>query len=77
MRAGLWTVKARLEKDGYFTSKAEIVRKRLGCPNADPGKVAKARKLLAAGTRILKTAKLIGLGTDTVQKLKRKLIGQP
>ena len=42
----------------------------LGRPNADAKKIAAARKELANGSGILKTAKLTGLGTGTVQRLK-------
>ena len=45
----------------------------LGRPNADPKKVEKARQELANGTGVLKTAKLVGLGTGTVQRLKRTM----
>ena len=36
-------------------------------------KVEKARQELASGTGVLKTAKLVGLGTGTVQRLKRAM----
>jgi hypothetical protein len=38
------------------------VRKRLGRPSADPEKIAAARRELAKGTGVLKTAKLAGPG---------------
>ena len=43
----------------------------LGRPNAEPKKVEAARRYLAQGMGILKTAKLAGLGTGTVQRLKQ------
>ena len=58
-------------RDGEFRSKAGKIRKRLGRPNADPKKIEAARRELAKGTGVLKTAKLVGLGTGTVQRLKR------
>jgi hypothetical protein len=56
-----------------FISKAGKKRQRLGRPNADPKKIEQARRELANGTGVLKTAKLIGLGTGTVQRLKREI----
>jgi DNA invertase Pin-like site-specific DNA recombinase len=73
VNAGLDTVKARIERDGKFTSKAGKIRKRLGRPGGEPEKLEKARRELAKGTGILKTAKLFGLGTGTVHKLKREM----
>ena len=70
--AGLKTVKAAIADKGVFTARSfGIVRKRLGRPNADPKKVETARRELAKGTGVLKTAKLVGLGTGTVQRLKQ------
>jgi DNA invertase Pin-like site-specific DNA recombinase len=48
--------------------------KRLGRPGGEPEKLEKARRELAKGTGILKTAKLVGLGTGTVHKLKREMV---
>jgi hypothetical protein len=48
------------------------VRECLGRPGASPNKLAAARRELAKGTGILKTARLTGLGTGTVQRLKRE-----
>jgi DNA invertase Pin-like site-specific DNA recombinase len=70
INAGLRTIKATIAAKGTFTSKAGIVRKRLGRPNADPKKVEAARRELAKGIGVLKTARLVGLGTGTVQRLK-------
>jgi hypothetical protein len=47
-------------------------RKHLGRPNADP-KSRAARREFDNGTGVLKTAKLVGLGTGTVQRLKREM----
>jgi DNA invertase Pin-like site-specific DNA recombinase len=69
VNAGIARVWATLAKHGKFTSK------RLGPPSADAKKLALARVELAKGTGILKTAKLAGLGTGTVHKLKREMAG--
>ena len=47
VHAGLSTIKARIKRDGYFTTRAGIVRRRLGRPGAEPEKLEKAKKLLA------------------------------
>jgi DNA invertase Pin-like site-specific DNA recombinase len=73
VRAGLSVIKAKIERDGKFVSKAGKVRKRLGRPGAEPDKLDWARRELAKGTGIIKTAKLTGLGTGTVHKLKRQM----
>ena len=73
VRAGLSVVKAKIERDGKFVSKAGKVRKRLGRPGAEADKLDRARQELAKGTGIIKTAKLTGLGTGTVHKLRREM----
>jgi DNA invertase Pin-like site-specific DNA recombinase len=74
--AGLKTVKAAIAAKGTFTARSSgVVRKRLGRPNADPKKVEAARRELAKGTGVLRTAKLVGLGTGTVQRLKQASVG--
>jgi DNA invertase Pin-like site-specific DNA recombinase len=77
VNAGLARVKDELARKGTFTSKAGKVRTRLGRPGARPEQLEEARAHLAAGTGILKTAKLTGLGTGTVQRLKREMGGLP
>ena len=57
----------RAKKQGKTLGRPE------GSTSVDPKKLAAARKLLAKGTGILKTAKTIGLGTGTVQQLKAEL----
>jgi hypothetical protein len=42
-----------------------------------PHQLRQARQELAKGTGILKTAKLTGLGTSTVHKLKREMAATP
>jgi hypothetical protein len=49
------------------------VRKRLGRPGAEADKLERARRELTKGTGICKTAKLTGLGTGTVPKLRREM----
>jgi DNA invertase Pin-like site-specific DNA recombinase len=68
---GLKTVKTAIAAKGSFTARSSgLVRKRLGRPGADPEKLEKAAKLLAQGVGILATARKVGLGTGTVQRLK-------
>jgi DNA invertase Pin-like site-specific DNA recombinase len=75
IRAGLNTIKAKIARDGKFETKAGVVRKRLGRPNADPKKLEAARSQLAKGIGVLRTARLVGLGTGTVQRLKLEIAG--
>jgi DNA invertase Pin-like site-specific DNA recombinase len=75
VRAGLTTIKATIARDGKFTSKAGVVRRRLGRPGAEPAKIERARNQLAKGVGIAKTARLTGFGTGTVHRLKREMIG--
>jgi DNA invertase Pin-like site-specific DNA recombinase len=77
VRAGLKTIKAKIERDGMFISKAGTVRRRLGRPGAEPEKIERAKCQLAAGVGIGKTARLVGLGVGTVHKLKREMAAQP
>ena len=73
VRAGLRVVREKIEREGKFVSKAGIVRKRLGRPGAEPEKIDLARQELAKGTGIVKTARIVGLGTGTVHRLKREI----
>jgi hypothetical protein len=68
---------ARIKRDGHFTTKAGIVRRRLGWPGADPAQIARAQVELARGVGIGKAARLTGLGTGTVHKLKREMAIRP
>jgi len=70
VNAGLARARDAIGCDGHFISKAGKLRKRRGRHNADPKKREAARRELAKGTGVLKTAKLVGLGTGTVQRLK-------
>jgi DNA invertase Pin-like site-specific DNA recombinase len=73
VRAGLSAIRAKIEKDGKFLSKAGVVRRRLGRPGAEPEKMERARRELIKGAGIGKTARLTGLGTGTVHRLKREM----
>jgi DNA invertase Pin-like site-specific DNA recombinase len=73
VKAGLARVNEILARDGKFTSKVGKVRKRLGRPGSEPEKIERAKVELAKGTGITKTARLVGLGTGTVHKLKRQM----
>jgi DNA invertase Pin-like site-specific DNA recombinase len=75
VNAGLRTIKAKLARGEKFTSKAGIVRSRLGRPGNDSEKAAQAMELLRQGLGILNTARRVGLGTGTVQRIKRELVG--
>jgi DNA invertase Pin-like site-specific DNA recombinase len=77
VRAGLSVIKQKIARDGKFVSKAGKVRKRLGRPGAEADKFELARQELARGTGIGRTARLFGLGTGTVHKLKREMLGTP
>jgi DNA invertase Pin-like site-specific DNA recombinase len=73
VKAGLNTVKAKIARDGKFTSKAGIVRTNLGRPGARADAIEQAKQLLAGGKGILNTARACGLGTGTVQRLKQEM----
>jgi len=73
VRAGLRVVKDKLAKDGKFKTRRGVMRTKLGRPGAEPEKLEAARTMLAGGAGILKTAKTIGLGTGTVQRLAKEL----
>ena len=73
IRTGLSTVKEKIARDGKFTSRADKIRRRLGRPGSEPEKTDQAKVELAKGTGIGKTARLVGLGTGTVHKLKREM----
>jgi DNA invertase Pin-like site-specific DNA recombinase len=72
VRAGLSVIKVKLERDGKFVSKDGKVRRRLG--RREPRPLDLARQELMKGTGIGKTARLTGLGTGTVHKLKREIV---
>src|SRR5262249_55937234 len=74
VQVGLDGIKAKVAKDGKFTTKAGVIRYRLGRPGAKPEQLEQARQLLAQGKGIIYTARQTKLGTGTVQKMKRKML---
>src|SRR5262245_14423005 len=74
VRAGLKVVKDKLARDGKFETRRGVVRTKLGRPGAEPEKLEAARRALADGAGIIKTAKTIGLGVGTVHRLKREIV---
>jgi DNA invertase Pin-like site-specific DNA recombinase len=70
VNAGLKRARDQIKRDGHFVTRNGQVRKRLGPPSADPGKVRKAQAEFAKGHGIIKVAKAVGLGVGTVAKLK-------
>jgi DNA invertase Pin-like site-specific DNA recombinase len=49
--------------------------KRIGRPTTDAMLLKRARTELAKGTGILKTARIIGIGVGTVQRVKKEMLG--
>jgi DNA invertase Pin-like site-specific DNA recombinase len=74
VNAGLAPIKAKIKRGEKFTSKAGVVRRNLGRPGAEPEKVERAREELGKGIGIGKVARLTGLGTGTVHRLKREIL---
>ena len=73
MNAGLSAIKGKIKRDGHFTTKAGVVRRRLGRPGAEPKQIARARHELAKGLGIGRASRMTGLGTGNVHKLKREM----
>jgi DNA invertase Pin-like site-specific DNA recombinase len=73
VKAGLAPIKAKIARGENFTTKAGIVRSRLGRPGAAPANVEEAKRRLRAGDGILRVARDLGLGTGTVHRLKHEL----
>ena len=73
VNAGLARVSETAKRNGYFISKAGKRRTRLGRPGAKPEQLAAARLELAKGIGVNKIARLTGLGSGTVRKLKREM----
>jgi hypothetical protein len=63
VNAGLSAIKAKIRRDGHFTAKAGIVRRRLGRPGAEPKQISRARQELAKGLGIGKVARMTGLSS--------------
>jgi hypothetical protein len=66
VNAGLKRAKDQIRQKGHFVTKRGEVRKRLGRPNADPGKLHKAQAELAKG-----------IGSDTRPATNRERLGTP
>lgn len=76
IKAGMDRVRTEMDRNGgkYTSRKSGVVRSSLGRPGAvTKDTLAAARAELAKGTGILKTAKQVGLGTGTVQRLKQAM----
>jgi DNA invertase Pin-like site-specific DNA recombinase len=72
--AGLKTVKATIAAKGKFTARSSgVVRERLGRPRVDEKVENAVRAELAKGTGILSTAARVGVGSGTVQRIKREM----
>jgi DNA invertase Pin-like site-specific DNA recombinase len=56
--------------------RGKILGRPKGSTSADPKKVAAACRLLKEGTGIVKAAKLAGLGTGTVQRIKSQMTAE-
>jgi hypothetical protein len=62
-----------MERKGFYATKKGTTIKRFGRRGAEAHKIKAAKKYLADGMGILKAAKLSGLGTSTVHRLKRDM----
>jgi DNA invertase Pin-like site-specific DNA recombinase len=71
------TIVARI-KAGIARARAEGTKsgKPIGRPRISPKKIADARALLAQGTGILKVARIVGLGSGTVQNIRHAMVAK-
>jgi hypothetical protein len=67
VNAGLSAIKAKIKRDGHFTTKAGIVRRRLGRPGAEPKKIERARRELSMRLGIGKVARMTGTPAGCVR----------
>jgi DNA invertase Pin-like site-specific DNA recombinase len=74
VNAGMARAKHIMETKGRYETKNGTVIKRFGRPGAEPHKLEEAKKLLTEGWGMIKVAKHLGLGTCTVQKLKKEMV---
>jgi DNA invertase Pin-like site-specific DNA recombinase len=72
VNAGLARAKDAIEREGKFTSRAGIILASAALAQSRR-KIEVARRHLAAGIGIGKAARLAGLGTGTVQRLKKEI----
>jgi DNA invertase Pin-like site-specific DNA recombinase len=73
VRAGLKTIKGKIAEHGHFIAKSGVVRSRLGRPGISDETANSIRAELAKGHGMLKVAKIVGVGSGTVQKIKRAM----
>jgi DNA invertase Pin-like site-specific DNA recombinase len=73
VKSGMARASAEIKLHGKYRTKKGTTIEKLGRPGAGPEAVKQA-KLLLAGGGILNTARACGLGTSTVQKLKREMV---
>jgi DNA invertase Pin-like site-specific DNA recombinase len=74
VRAGLKTIKGKIAQHGQFTARGSgVVRTRLGRPGISDETANSIRAELAKGHGMLKVAKIVGVGSGTVQKIKRAM----
>jgi len=62
-----------VERVNAGLARARAEGKTLGRPRVDTSVERKARAMLTKGTGILKTAKVLGIGTGTVQRIKEEM----
>jgi DNA invertase Pin-like site-specific DNA recombinase len=74
VRNGLNSIKTKIARHGKFTTKAGIVRTKLGRPGAEAEKLDAAKQLLSQGLGINKVAKQLGLGNCTVVQVKKEML---
>jgi DNA invertase Pin-like site-specific DNA recombinase len=75
VNSGLDRVRGEIAAKGRYATKDGKTIKCLGRPGAEQHKLEEARKLLASGIGIRKVGRMVSLGTSTVQKLKREMVG--
>jgi DNA invertase Pin-like site-specific DNA recombinase len=73
VKASLNVIKAKIQRKGNFTTKAGIVRAKLGRPGAETDKLEEAKKLLSQGMGINKVAKRLRLGNHTVAQVRKSV----
>src|SRR4051812_25633807 len=66
-----------VERVNAGLARARAQGKRLGRPTLPNDKEAAVRSLLGAGTGIVKTARLAGVGVSAVQRIKAEIAAQP
>ena len=77
IRLKLTSIQREISRRGKFTTKAGIVRTKLGRPGAGSEKLQEARSLLLQGMGINRVAKQLGLGNQTVAQVKQLIQARP